>query len=284
MKLVNSIAAPSWIAGFKISIYRCRNCNRSLALGQASARKAGIKIREHWYCSSHCFTSAAERELCDLLKTGHEQSASGSRVPLGLSLMSSGLLTTTQYKEAIDKQKEVGGDIGEMLVRTGSLSEKQVTAVRATRWGCPVFTVPKHGVQTSIEVPATLLKACSAIPLHYVAATKLLLMGFVKDIEYGLLYAIEQMTGCKTQPCFVTPSDFQSQMQERELPPDPSSDEASKEVKIEGVQTPAEMARTLCSFVVDFEADEARIVKCKGYVWSRLKAGPKAVDLLFRAV
>jgi len=233
MKLMNSIATPSWIAGFKVSIYKCRNCNRSMALGQATARKAGIRIREHWYCSSRCFTSAAEREFLDLVKPGRTQGSNGSR---------------------------------------------------ATRWGCPVFSVPKHSVQAGIDIPSTLLQLCSAIPLHYVAATKVLLIGFVQDIEYGLLYAIEQITGCKTQPCFVTPTDFQSQMQEREQSSNRARAEASKEVRIEDVQTPAEMARTLCSFVVDFEADEARMVKCKDYVWSRLKAGPKEVDLLFKAI
>jgi hypothetical protein len=255
-----------------------------MALGQATARKAGIRIREHWYCSSRCFTSAAERELSDLLKVGRSRPANTSRVPLGLSLISSGLLTDTQFRRALDQQKEGDGDIGDFLVRSGALSEKQVTAVRAMRWGCPVFSVAQHTAQTSIEIPSTLLQLCSAIPLHYVAATKVLLVGFVQEIEYGLLYAIEQITGCKTQPCFVTPSDFQSQMQEREQPPILRQDEAPKEVRIEDVQTPSEMAHTLCSFVVDLEADEARIVKCKEYVWSRLKAGAQEVDLLFRAV
>jgi hypothetical protein len=255
-----------------------------MALGEATARKAGIRIRDQWYCSSRCFTSAAERELLDLVKAGRTRPANTSRVPLGLSLISSGLLTDTQFKQALDQQKESDGDIGDFLVRSGSLSEKQVTAVRATRWGCPVFSVPKRSLQTSIHIPASLLQLYSAIPVHYVAATKVLLMGFVQEIEYGLLYAIEQITGCKTQPCFVTPSDFQSQMQERERSPMLSQGETSKEVRIDGVQTAAEMARTLCNFVVDLEADEARIVKCKDFVWSRLKAGTREVDLLFKAV
>ena len=54
------------------------------------------------------------------------------------------------------------------------------------------------------------------IPVHYVATTNLLLVGFVHSVEYGLLYAIEQITGCETKPCFVTPSDFQMQMHHQE--------------------------------------------------------------------
>ena len=280
MRQVNSIAMPSWFAGFKVTVFKCRNCNRAMALGQESARKAGIRIREHWYCSSRCFTLAAEREMLDLLKAGHGIAASGSRLPLGLHLVRCGLLTSSQLKEMLERQKETGGDIGELLVRSGCLNEKQLTAVRAARWGCPVFSVPKHPAQPDVEIPSTLLKHCSAVPLHYVEATKLLLIGFVHDIDYGFLYAIEQMAGCKTQPCFVTPSDYEAQLQEREQSSERGG-QLVEEVTVEGALTPAEMARTLCTFVVDFEADEAKFVKCKGYVWTRLKAGAKEVDLLF---
>ena len=69
------------------------------------------------------------------------------RTPLGLNLISHGLLTIEQLKKATDEQKEAGGEIGELLVRQGSVSEKQVTAIRAAEWGCPVFTVPKHAIR-----------------------------------------------------------------------------------------------------------------------------------------
>ena len=79
--------------------------------------------------------------------------------------------------------------------------------------GLPSLYGAEHAVRTEINIPSTLIQIYSMIPVHYVAATNLLLVGFVHGIEYGLLYAIEQITGCKTKPCFVTPSDFQIQMQ-----------------------------------------------------------------------
>ena len=54
-------------------------------------------------------------------------------------------------------------------------------------------------------------------------------------------------------------------------------------MKFESIQTPAEIARVLCSSSLEIEADEALIGKCKEYLWARLKSGPKAVDLLFKA-
>ena len=158
-----------------------------------------------------------------------------------------------------------------------------MTGGRAVQWSCPVFSVPKHAIRTGIQIPSVLIQLYSAIPLHYVPRTKHLLMGFVHGIEYGLLYAIEQMTGCSTQPCFVTPSDFQTQMQLKEQMQEQCGDTTPKELTFENVQTPAQMAQILCSHGVDIEADHVMMSRCREYIWARLKYGAKAVDLFFRA-
>jgi hypothetical protein len=283
MKLIPSIAMPAWIAGLKVITSRCESCHRSLALRQLSARKAGIRMRGSWYCSSRCFQSAAEQEVLRLLESGTGQPAFVSRMPLGLNLISHGLLTIEQLKKATDEQKEAGGEIGEVLVRQGFVSEKQVTAIRATEWGCPVFVLPKHPTRIGITLPSTLMRIHSMIPVHYTVSTNVLLVGFVHGIEYGLLYAIEQMTGCKTKPCFVTPSAFQIQMQQQEKERAQAGYTPARELGGESIKTPAEIARALCTSGLEVEADEALIGRCKEYLWARLKSGSEAVDLLFKA-
>jgi hypothetical protein len=280
MKLIRSIVKPAWVAGFRMITCGGEGCGRRLMLRQISARKVGIGMRGCWYCSSRCFTSAAEEQFSQLLASGLVQANHVSRMPLGLILISRGLLTNEQLREALDEQKQTGAEIGEILARQGVVTEKQITAVRATQWGCPVFAASNRMIQTRIQIPSTLIQLYSMIPLHYVAATNRLLVGFVYGIEYGLLYAIEQMTGCRTQPCFVTPNDFEIQRQKRELRQ--NEDATPNELKFESVQTPAEMARILCDYALDLAVSEAIIGKCKDYVWARLKCGPKVVDLLFR--
>ncbi len=284
MSLMQSIALPAWTEKFKAPTAKCSHCNRSLVLSHYSARKAGIKMHENWYCSSRCFGAAAEMELASLATARPHRANHSSRMPLGLLMMRYGLLSSDQFKEIKDEQKEAGAEIGELVMRLGSVSEKQVTAVRATQWGCPVFTVPEWGMPTEIHLPSTFVRRYSMIPLHYVATTNMLLVGFVHAIEYGLLYAIEKITGCKTQPCFVTPTDFQNQVQYIEQAHAESGDEAPVEIKFETVQSSSEMSRILCSYSVQLEADEAMIGRCKEYLWARLKCGPKEVDLLFKAV
>jgi hypothetical protein len=283
MKLIQSMAKKALAVCFKPITLHCENCHRSLTLRYVSAHRVGITMHDRWYCSSICFASAAEEELLELATSVKDQPSRVERMPLGLMLISRGLLTSAELREVRAEQKEEGGDIGELLVRRGSVSEKEITAVRATQWGCPVFEVPKHAMQPCVRIPSALMQFYSAIPLHYVAATNLLLVGFVHGVEYGLLYAIEKMTGCKTQPCFVTPSDFQNQMLQMKQEQPLCGEPALNEVKFEGVHSSAEIASIVCSYGIHLEADEASIEKCKEYLWARLKCGPSEVDLLFKA-
>lgn len=282
MGLMQSIVLPAWTERFKPPTAKCNHCSRSLVLPHHSARKIGIKMQENWYCSSRCFSAAAEAELATLAASRSERMNRFPRMPLGLLMIRYGLLSDSQFKEVKDEQREAGVEFGEFLVRQGSLSEKQVTAVRAAQWGCPVFTVPQWGIPTEIHIPSTLMRLYSMIPLHYVATTNLLLVGFVHGVEYGILYAIEKITGCKTQACFVTPSDFQTQVQSIEEVNAQSEGDTPSEIKFESIQSSSEMARTLCSYGVHLEADEAMIGRCKEYLWARLKCTNKDVDLLFR--
>jgi hypothetical protein len=283
MNLIHSILTGAWFAGFKVITVRCESCQRSLTLRQVSAHKAGIWMHDHWYCSSACFGTAAEEELAELVTLKPEQSNRIERMPLELMLVSRGLLSSTELREVRDEQKKAGEEIGDLLVRRGSVSEKDVTAFRAAQWGCPVFALPECVLAPSIHIPSTLMQFYSMIPLHYSAATNVLLVGFVRGVDYGLLYAIDKMTGCKTQPCFVTPSDFRIQMQQRQRMEMSYRGESLREVKFESVHSSAEMARILTSYGAHLEAEEAIIEKCKEYLWARLKCGPKDVDLLFRA-
>jgi hypothetical protein len=283
MKLIPSIAVPAWVTALNVITSRCERCHRAMGLRQLSARTAGIRMHGSWYCSPRCFGWAAEQEVLRLLKLGTEQTAHVSRMPLGLNLISHGLLTIEQLKKATDEQKEVGGEIGELLVRQGAVNERQVTAIRAADWGCPVFAVPKYAVQIGIYLPSNLMRIYSVIPVHYGERTNLLLVGFVHSVEYGLLNAIELMAGCATKPCFVTPSDFQVQMQQWKVEQGKARSTSAREVKFESIQTPADIARTLCTSGLEIEADEAIIGRCKEYLWARLKNRSKAVDLLFRA-
>jgi hypothetical protein len=235
-----------------------------------------------WYCSPRCFTAAAEKEVVRLQSSRAKPANHVSRMPLGLNLMSHGLVTAEQLREANDEQKKTGLAIGEILVRRGYVSEKQVTAIRAADWNCPVFAVPAQPARIGIDIPSILVDLAFMIPVHYVAASNSLLIGFVHSVEYELLYAIEQMTRCATTPCFVTPGDFQLQKRYRERSRGQPVELPAKEVTFDDVKTTPEMARILCEAALEMEADEAILGKCKHYLWARVKSGSARADLFFK--
>jgi hypothetical protein len=282
MKLIPPIAMQTWAAGLKIVVSRCETCHKMLALRHPSARKAGIRMHDCWYCSSRCFRSAVEQEVLRLLKPANGPAAYVASMPLCLDLISHGLLTMEQLKKAADEQKQAGGDIGELVVRQGCITEKQVTAVRAAEWGCPVFAIPKHAAWIEMHIPAALMRLHSMVPVHYVTRTNSLLVGFVHGVEYELLYAIEQMTGCETKPCFLTSTDFQIQMGKGEELHGEAKGNRLSEINIESAHSPAEIAGILCASGVEIEAEEVLMERCKEHIWARLKSGDKVVDLLFQ--
>jgi hypothetical protein len=265
-----------WASCFKLVTSVCDACQRSFTTRHPSAHNIGIRMHDGWYCGARCFTAAAEKVMSPLLDSMPEPVHRAERMPLGLFLVSRNLINKQQLREATLEQKELGGEIGTLLVSRGVVSERQVASARATQWGVPLFVLPSHGVRSSIRLPAALVEVYSALPLHYGAVSNQLLVGFVHSIDYGLLYAIEHIVGCKTQPCFVTPSDFET---ERKVLQEGSPNEG---LVFEAPKTPAAMARAFCASALDLEAHEAVIAKCRDYLWARLKREGEAADLLFR--
>ncbi len=279
MKLMQSIQQSALVSGFKMVPCAHATCTRWLTQRHLSARSVGVKLLGRWYCSYSCFASAAADRLSHLLTLNTAPSNRLPRMPLALMLLSQGVLNHRQLKQATDEQKIIGEEMGGLLFRLRMIDEKELTAARAMQWGCPVFTVPNRMADTRIHIPLTLMKLHAMAPLHYVGATSNLLVGFVHGIEYGPLYAIEQIAGCKTQACFVTPSEFQTQLHGRER----NTTAVPDELTFELVQSPAKMARIVCDYGALLNADEVAIARSGGYLWARLKSGGKMTDLLFKA-
>ncbi len=279
MKLMQSIQQSPLVSGFKMVPCAHANCSRWLTQRHLSARSVGVKLLGHWYCSYPCFASAATDRLSHLLAVGTTPPSRLPRMPLALMMLSQGVLNHEQLKQVTDEQKITGEEMGGLLARLHMVDEKELTAARARQWGCPVFAVPNRMADIRIHVPPTLMKLHAMTPLHYVGATGSLLVGFVQGIEYGPLYAIEQIAGCKTQACFVTPSEFQTQLHDRALP----SASAPDELTFERAQPAAKMARIVCDYGALLNADEVAIARSGGYLWTRLKSSARTTDILFKA-
>jgi len=229
---------------------------------------------EEWYCSYRCFAAAADARFAALVAERYLPCTHVPRMSLGLRLVRNGELSAEQLRTGTEVQRSAGGEIGDVLVRLGFVSEAQITAVRAAQWGCPVFAVQRVALPAMAHIPHALMRAYVMAPVHYSASANRLLVGFVQAVDYSALYGVEQLTGCKTRACFITRSEYEAQCS--------ASDGEAEDLLFEGITSSTEMARILCSYGVLESADEVEIARCKEHLWSRLRCRSRAVDILFR--
>jgi hypothetical protein len=161
------------------------------------------------------------------------------------------------------------------LVECGLATEKQLAAARGAQWGYPVLGQESVSQSVAVDLPLTLLRAFFAAPLHYSPKARRLVLGFVYRVEHSLLQAIEQMTGLRPDPCFITPSEFEEQMQRACAVP------GYEEAAVENPGTVTQMSKTLGGFAVEISAREAGFAKCSSCIWTRLVGKPGTVDVVF---
>ena len=277
--VVDAIRSWPWVAGFKAVRCSSEGCSRWLTRRHLAARKVGVSMAGKWYCGYACFARVAAERLSMLMEKDVRPRNDGSRTPLGLILIQRGWMTHEQLKQAVRERDGSAEEIGATLVRLGFVTEKQLIAARSVQWGCPVFT-PARQPALAVQVPVALMRLHAMTPLHYVAATNSLLIGFVYGVEYGVLYAIEEVTGCKTQACLITQSDFEARMRGYET----GEGVASEDVMFEEFQPAAKMAQLLCSYGRVVNAGEIVIGRCRDYLWARMTFDGVTNDILFRAV
>ncbi len=259
------------------SVCALRTCRNTMLIRSVPQRRVGVQVGQLWYCSVDCFVAAALTRLAELSDERIVEMPHRPRLPIGLVMVSKDYLTGEQLRFATAQSQLHNEELEKALLRLGLASERQLASARAAQWGCPLVKQEGAGQAVEADIPPTLLRSSCAVPLHYSAATKRLLLGFVYRVEHTLLHALEQVVGCKAQPCFITPTEFEVQMARVSGLPD------CEELVFEKPMTPMQMANTLGSAAVEISAREAIFVNCRDYIWTRLSGRRRRVDVLFRA-
>jgi hypothetical protein len=250
-------------------------CRNTQLMRSIPGGRLGVQVGPLWYCSIDCFALASHIKLASLCNRRPEI-ARNPRLSLGLALHSKGYLAAEQLRMATAQSHLDEDEIAAKLIGLGLVTERQVAAARSAQWGYPVFAPERIGQTVETNLPPTLLKECNAAPLHYSATAKRILLGFVSRVEHGLLEAIEQMTGCRVEPCFITQSDFDRQWTRVTA----SQDYTETVVKEPG--QPEKMARAVGRVAVDIAAREACFTQCRGLVWARVAGKRGKTDVIFR--
>ena len=239
--------------------------------------------------SRYCVDECLELALRDALRqtpSGVKRALAPHRIPLGLLLLSRQQLTIEQLRAALDAQRSAGrGRIGEWLQALGFASEEQITIALARQWSCPVLraNVASRAARPSQQVPnpqvpLALLESSVMMPVAYIESTATLHVAFGEGIDYTVLYAIEQMVGCRTEACMAVPSFVRASLQSL------AQRRGENEVVFEPAADVDEFARMIRSYSARIAASEIRLAACGSYLWARLLHPSRPpLDLLLRS-
>jgi len=242
-------------------------------------RPLGVRLHGVWYCMAECLERAVAYRL-QPPRSGQMRAPAAHRIPLGLILLSRQQLLPQQLRAALDAQRIAGtGKIGHWLQHMEFITEPQLTSALAQQWSCPVLRSSRAvlALHRVPEIPMLLLESLRMIPVHFVEATATLHLAFDEGIDYGVLYAVERMLGCRTEPCLVSSTLLQQSLLAL------IEHRGRSEVVFDRVSDTAEFVRVLRSYAQRLAASEVRMAPCGPYVWFRLQRPPgPAVNLLFR--
>ncbi len=250
-------------------------CHSKQLMRSFPGGRPGIQVGPSWYCCVDCFASAASAPLERLCDRQVVEISRQPRLSLGLFLLSKGYLTAEHLHTATAQSESLDEDLETSLVELGMVTEKTLAAARSAQWGYPVMAPEYIGQLVEVEIPKTILSACRAVPLHYSDTAKRILLGFASRVEHSFLQSIEEMTRCRVEPCFITPTHFDEQMERVTAPP------GYEEVVVNDPGGPEKMARTVGRTAVHVAAREATLTKWRNFVLVRISGKRGKADIVF---
>jgi hypothetical protein len=239
----------------------------------------GYSLEGHWYCSPECFEQALTIAVAQLLHAKPKSALMTHRAPLGLLMLSRGLVDNEQLKKALKAQKDSGtGRVGEWLRHIGAVTEEQVTQILGLQWSIPVFPLnqSRRFLECANLVPFHLLEVAEMVPVHHVPTSQHLYVAFVDRVNYSALYALEKMLECHTEPCLAVQSQIMQAMNELRCRQRPV------ELLVNNISEPEEMSSSIVAHTIRLGASDARISGFDGVIWARLLSPSGFTDLLFQ--
>lgn len=244
-------------------------------------KSEGIYLQGQWYCSPDCFELAAQSTFIRLLPSPESAKVRKHRIPIGLLLLSRGVINGNQLKQALALQQEKGGGrIGKILQQLHAVSERDITDGLAAQWGCPVYPLgtAREFLHCASLVPMVLLETGRMLPVHYLPLQQTLYLAFVENVDRSTLYAVEQMLRLRTVPCIVSESEQKGALEILRRVEGPPT------TVFESPTEPVEMARTARSYALQVDAKQVWMARSGRFIWIRLATPEDYKDILFQSV
>lgn len=240
-------------------------------------RQYGTSLDGVLYCQPRCLEPALFTQFSRLAALS-APSPPPNRMPLGLLMVARGKLTYTEVLAALEAQRSARyGKIGEWFEKLGFATEREVTSALALQWGCPVASsLEPDAITPSLHLPLAILETFQMLPLHHVPATNTLSIAFGERVDHAVLYAIEKILQCRTQPCVGGRNNIAEMLESMRHRP------LTREFEFGPMHDVADMVRIASSYITRFGAEEIRLDRLGPFIWLRLQSGTSTMNLLFR--
>ncbi|HWZ51304.1 MAG TPA: hypothetical protein VNW54_07555 [Granulicella sp.] len=130
------------------------------------------------------------------------------RIPLGLVLLSMGMITEAQLQTALEQQRQAKTErIGDWLRKGTDLTEKDITRALGMQWNCPIFDLATYRPQPG-EIPRELIEIYRILPLP-ARNRGLLYLAFDRGLNPVASFAVQHMTGLRVEAGLAGESAFQ---------------------------------------------------------------------------
>lgn len=127
---------------------------------------------------------------------------------LGQILIKRGLITKDQLKDTLDVQKKEGGVLGELLVKLGYVTERDVVVALIVQCGFPYIAVNKYEVDSKVIelIPEKTAREFHVVPLDKVGDVLSIVMA--NPLDTSIIEHIERISECKVATFIATKSEI----------------------------------------------------------------------------
>lgn len=261
------------LSGIRHSTPACGSNLCTAARWQLWARHAnGISLNGEWYCSEDC-VDVALAQLLMLTSKKTQPNESIHTLPLGLLMLARGVIDEHHLKSALDAQRRNPAlKIGQCLCQLGVVSETELTRAIGAQLSLPVLSTD---CCADASLPSALMEASRCLAFRGVYQSGLLYVGFDGTVNRSLISATEKILDCKCEPCIVSSSFLDRQLELRCRQKHPN------EIVFETRCSESEILRSIHSYVQQVRADQVRVSATDLFFWAKI-SGTRTLDLLFR--
>ncbi|QNI34150.1 hypothetical protein H7849_09740 [Alloacidobacterium dinghuense] len=215
-RMSSSLAAGNTVSSF---LSQCGNAKCRAGWMRLWRSRQYPILEGKWACSAACMQEIVQaailRDAADPNSQGSPRAVHQHRVPLGLVLLSRGVIDHDQLRRALEAQRKTGsGRLGEWLVRQNSADEEQIARALSAQWNCPLLaSAPHDPVAMAPALPRLLIDSFGAVPLR-IAGREILYIAFEERMDRCLVLAVERMLGLKVEAGVLRESEFRRAQRE----------------------------------------------------------------------